>query len=155
LADVSGDHPNGPRPAGDQCPGSGVASVAEFLDRGEHPVARGRKDVREVVEDARDRLMGDAGDAGHVGHPWWVADVATARSSRRGGGVDLGGILGLRHSRIVRPRERRVLSAKAGLDPFQHAFVGQTALNPKEPPISPASAGTRRRRRCCTSCAGR
>src|SRR5664280_45957 len=59
--------------------------------------------------------MGDARDTSHVLHPW-LAAVATAGSSRRGGGLGLGGNFGHRHVRIVRPRALLVSVPKEGLD---------------------------------------
>ena len=115
---VRGDHANSPRPPGHQRPGGRVAPVSQLLDRGEHPRPGSRTDRREVVEDPRDGLMGNARDVGHVLHPRRVVTVATPRCVRSSGSVDLRVDLGPRHERIVRRRASRRVAEMVAIEGF-------------------------------------
>ena len=62
------EHADGVGPLAGQRPGGHVRPVAQLLDRRVDLVAHVRTDVRGVVDDPGDGLLGDAGALGHVDH---------------------------------------------------------------------------------------
>jgi hypothetical protein len=84
---VEAQHADPVRPPRDQSPCERVRAVVELPHRGDHAFARLGADVRVVVEDPRDGLVGDAREGGHVvhhrppalvGHPLRPSSMATS-----------------------------------------------------------------------------